>query len=137
MQYTISSNETPLSVMSRAFLESSHMNGLFILHVCIILCALWQHIIFIVPGPFYISRKSFTTKRTKDTKGVGMGFDPLSNPVPGCAIEVHRVPGPGLKAGIRASSCNHFVSFVLFVVKRICRTSSAASRALYSFRAPI
>ena len=38
------------------------------------------------------------------------------------------------------SSCffpSAFVYFVLFVVKRICRTSSAASRALYSFRAPI
>ncbi len=30
-----------------------------------------------------------------------MEFDTLSNPVIGYAIEVHRVPGPGLKDGIR------------------------------------
>jgi hypothetical protein len=30
-----------------------------------------------------------------------MEFDTLSNPVIGCAIEVHRVLGLGLKAGIR------------------------------------
>ena len=38
----------------------------------------------------------FTTKGAKDTKGVNMEFDTLSNDVIGCAIEVHRVLGPGL-----------------------------------------
>jgi len=34
-------------------------------------------------------------------EGVKKEFDTLSNPAIGCAIEVHRVLGPGLKAGIR------------------------------------
>ena len=33
---------------------------------------------------------------TKITKGVRMEFDALSNQVIGCAIEVHRILGPGL-----------------------------------------
>ena len=38
-----------------------------------------------------------TTKDTKSTKGGKcMEFDELSNRVIGCAIEVHRVLGPGL-----------------------------------------
>jgi hypothetical protein len=37
-----------------------------------------------------------TTKSTKGTKGTKMEFDVLSHRVIGCAIEVHRVLGPGL-----------------------------------------
>jgi hypothetical protein len=50
MQYTISSNEMPLSVMSRAFFESSHTNGLSIWCDCIMLCALWQHVLLLDQG---------------------------------------------------------------------------------------
>ena len=45
---------------------------------------------------FYTVKKLLTTKSTKDRKGVKMEFDTLSNQVIGCAIEVHRVLGPGL-----------------------------------------
>jgi hypothetical protein len=41
-----------------------------------------------------------------------MEFDELSNRVIGCALEVHREMGPGLKL-------DHFVLFVFFVVEYI------------------
>jgi len=39
---------------------------------------------------------STVTSTTKNTKVTKMQFDELSNRVIGCAIEVHRVLGPGL-----------------------------------------